>query len=184
MRRKDEDKERRIKEAVIGLILEQGFEGASMSKIAKAAGVSPSTVYVYFENKDQMLYSIYREYSINVYQYLIGQVNCGMEGDELVSALMHGYYRYIRNNYEIFRFIEQCEHCPTLCGSVKEHDVCCTYSVFDRMREKGVFRDCSPESLTTVMFTPVKAIAQMYPEEAAKQMLDEVIKLIQSAVLV
>ena len=50
MRRKDDDKEKSIKEAVVKLILQEGFHGTSISKIAKLAGVSPATVYIYYEN--------------------------------------------------------------------------------------------------------------------------------------
>ena len=49
MRRKDDEKQRCIKNAVVQLILEEGFQGASVSKIAKSAGVSPATVYIYYD---------------------------------------------------------------------------------------------------------------------------------------
>jgi AcrR family transcriptional regulator len=58
MRRKDDEKQKNIKEAVIKLILKEGFHGTSISKIAKEAGVSPATVYIYYENKDMMLQDI------------------------------------------------------------------------------------------------------------------------------
>ena len=52
MRKKDDEKQNNIKKAVIKLILEEGFQGTSMSKIAKEAGVSPATVYIYYQNKE------------------------------------------------------------------------------------------------------------------------------------
>ena len=51
MRRRDDEKERRIKDAVIELMLEEGFHGTSISKIARKAEVSPATVYIYYESK-------------------------------------------------------------------------------------------------------------------------------------
>ena len=63
MRKKDDEKQKRIKNAVMHLILEQGFAGTSISKIAREAGVSPATVYIYYENKEEMLKDIYIEYS-------------------------------------------------------------------------------------------------------------------------
>ena len=44
MRVKDESKQQRIKEAMIRLILRDGIDGTSISKIAKEAGLSPNTV--------------------------------------------------------------------------------------------------------------------------------------------
>ena len=52
MRRKDDEKEQRIRHAVIELMLQEGFNGTSIAKIARLAGVSPATVYIYYENKE------------------------------------------------------------------------------------------------------------------------------------
>lgn len=59
MRNKDENKLAAICNAAIELITVQGLANASMSKIAKAAKVSPSTIYVYFESKEDMLNKLY-----------------------------------------------------------------------------------------------------------------------------
>ena len=58
MRRKDDEKEQRIRHAVIELMLQEGFNGTSIAKIARLAGVSPATVYIYYENKEEMLQDI------------------------------------------------------------------------------------------------------------------------------
>ena len=44
-----------IREAAIKVIRENGWQGTTMSKIAKAAGVSKGTLYNYFEGKLDML---------------------------------------------------------------------------------------------------------------------------------
>ena len=36
------------------VFLEKGFDAASMNDIARAAGVSKGTLYVYFANKEQL----------------------------------------------------------------------------------------------------------------------------------
>ena len=59
MRRKDDSKREAIANAAIELITTNGFADTSMSKIAKAANVSPATIYVYFENKEDMLNQLY-----------------------------------------------------------------------------------------------------------------------------
>ena len=58
MRRKDDEKEQRIRRSVITLMLKEGFNVTSIAKIAKMAGVSPATVYIYYENKEDMLQDI------------------------------------------------------------------------------------------------------------------------------
>ena len=44
-----------IVEAVLEVVAEHGVPGATVARIAAAANVSEGTLYVYFENRDQML---------------------------------------------------------------------------------------------------------------------------------
>ena len=74
MRQKDEDKQRRIKEAMVNLILREGIDGTSVSKIAREAGVSAATIYVYYDSKEAMLAEVFREYSRQPYQYVMRRV--------------------------------------------------------------------------------------------------------------
>jgi AcrR family transcriptional regulator len=56
-----EDKRRQIMEGARKTFLAQGFDAASMGEIARAAGVSKGTLYVYFENKEQLFQAIVGE---------------------------------------------------------------------------------------------------------------------------
>ncbi len=61
MRLKDDEKTTNIYRAAIQVINSEGFEGSSMSKIAKLSDISPATIYLYFENKDDLLKKLYIE---------------------------------------------------------------------------------------------------------------------------
>ena len=54
----DSAKRRQILEGARSVFLAQGFDAASMGEIARAAGVSKGTLYVYFENKEQLFEAI------------------------------------------------------------------------------------------------------------------------------
>src|ERR1700749_210353 len=56
----DEDsaKRRQIVEGARNVFLAQGFDAASMNDIARAAGLSKGTLYVYFNNKEELFESI------------------------------------------------------------------------------------------------------------------------------
>lgn len=54
----DNAKRRQILEGARAVFLAQGFDAASMGEIARAAGVSKGTLYVYFENKEQLFEAI------------------------------------------------------------------------------------------------------------------------------
>ena len=51
-------KRRQIVEGARAMFLAQGFDAASMNDIARAAGVSKGTLYVYFTNKEQLFEAI------------------------------------------------------------------------------------------------------------------------------
>ena len=57
----DSAKRRQIVEGARSIFLAQGFDAASMSDIARAAGVSKGTLYVYFTNKEQLFEAIVQE---------------------------------------------------------------------------------------------------------------------------
>ena len=56
----DEDnaKRRQIVDGARAVFLSQGFDAASMNDIARAAGVSKGTLYVYFRHKEQLFEAI------------------------------------------------------------------------------------------------------------------------------
>ena len=137
MRLKDEEKRERIKEAMVRLILREGIDGTSVSKIAKEAGVSPATIYVYYENKDEMLAEVFREYSRQPYQYAMRRVRADMDGGELIETLVRGCYTFSTEHEEIFSFVEQCSRCPTLSERVCEEECCCdVFSLIHRYQEE------------------------------------------------
>ena len=57
----DSAKRRQIVQGARSIFLAQGFDAASMSDIARAAGVSKGTLYVYFDNKEQLFEAIVHE---------------------------------------------------------------------------------------------------------------------------
>jgi len=54
-------KRRQIMEGARTVFLSAGFDGASMNDIARVAGVSKGTLYVYFSSKEQLFEALIRE---------------------------------------------------------------------------------------------------------------------------
>ena len=54
-------KRRQIMEGARAMFLAQGFDAASMGEIARQAGVSKGTLYVYFDSKEQLFQAIVEE---------------------------------------------------------------------------------------------------------------------------
>jgi len=54
-------KRRQIMDGARETFLDQGFDGASMGEIARRAGVSKGTLYVYFDSKEQLFEAVAHE---------------------------------------------------------------------------------------------------------------------------
>src|SRR5271154_192970 len=54
-------KRRQILDGARRVFLADGFDGASMNDIARVAGVSKGTLYVYFDSKEQLFEALIRE---------------------------------------------------------------------------------------------------------------------------
>ncbi len=61
VRPRDDGKRRQILDGARRVFLSDGFDGASMNDIARVAGVSKGTLYVYFTNKESLFEALIRE---------------------------------------------------------------------------------------------------------------------------
>ena len=84
-RRKKEPKSvhrENIAAAASRLFMEKGIAAASMDDIAKAAGYSKATLYVYFENKEEIIGILV----LNSMQKLYDYITCALEQQETTKA--------------------------------------------------------------------------------------------------
>jgi len=187
MRCKDDEKQQSIKRAVIKLILTDGFHGVSISKIAQEARVSPATVYVYYSNKEAMLYDIYRECGERTYTYILSRVDCERGGDRFIESIVKAYYSYIVEFGEEFYFVEQFSSCPALvgkCGGL-EGNIRITL-LFDELKRQRFIKDVNNHIIASILFNPVKSVAIKYgrQDKEAMTVLAELITIIQDALVI
>lgn len=186
MRSKDYDKQKRIKEAMIQLILRDGIDGTSMSKIAKEAGVSSATIYVYYESKEDMLSEVFREYAAKSYDYLMKHIHPSMDAKELIEAIVKSCYYFSVEHKDIFSFVEQCSRCPTLSGNFSEKE--CSCNILDFIHEyqmRGAIQPFSDLNISAVLFAPVRFLAsnRQWFEKDEDVLLDELVCMLQHMLL-
>ena len=100
-----EEKKLAIVEVARKLFQEQGVEAVSMRKIASGVGVSPMTLYQYFENKSQLLHFIWEEF----FTVLFGEIEQGMsrcnEPNQKLRVACTGYLDYWFRHPDHFRMV-------------------------------------------------------------------------------
>lgn len=188
MRRKDDEKEQRIKDAVIEVVLKEGFGGASISKIAKCAGVSPATVYIYHENKESMLQSIYVECAEEMYDVLLSGVYGMHDGRQIVETLIRSYYQFVIQHEKLFSFVEQFASSPALthnCSEIKGFEK--LMGLVQEWQEEKIFRPYQTINVYALLFHPVKMLAAgtiaYHAHADAAELLRELIQITQDAIL-
>lgn len=112
MRTRDEQKIEMIKHKAIEMIVKDGFDGLSMQKLAKAASVSPATIYIYFKDRDDLI----RQVSIDEVNNMVTATFIGFSPDmpfeKGLKKQWENRAKYWMDNPMRAKFMEQIRHSP------------------------------------------------------------------------
>jgi AcrR family transcriptional regulator len=112
MRVRDETKEAALREKAVEIIVNQGFDGLSMQKLAKAVGVSPATIYIYFKDRDDFIVQLWEgEMKKMIDASLIG-FDPEMHFDEGLKVQWLNRARFYIENPMTAHFLEQIKYSP------------------------------------------------------------------------
>ncbi|MEQ8687022.1 MAG: TetR/AcrR family transcriptional regulator [Imperialibacter sp.] len=112
MRIRDEAKEKLIREKALEMVAKQGFEGLSMQKLAKEAGVSPATIYIYFKDRDDLILQLCREEGTKMIDATFRGFDPEMSFETGLRIQWKNRCRYWLENPMSGQFLEQVKHSP------------------------------------------------------------------------
>lgn len=175
MRMKDENKKAAITKAIIGLINEIGFANISMSKIAKATGLSAATLYVYYENKEDMFRKVYLDVKKQMIEECSKNICLQENVQEAVRKLCKNLLRYMKEYTDEFLFIEQACNSPMatdeMIEELEQYNQN-TIKIFQRGVQEGILKQTSPALLISFCYYPIQQIFKEWRKE--KSMLPDV----------
>jgi AcrR family transcriptional regulator len=76
------------------LFLEQGYERFSLRKVAERIGYSPTTIYLYFRDKDDLLFNVVDEGFVRFGQQLVAAAESQEDPWERIIALGRAYVAF------------------------------------------------------------------------------------------
>jgi TetR/AcrR family transcriptional repressor of multidrug resistance operon len=160
VRHKDDNKNRAICDAAIELITKNGFADTSMSKIAKAAGVSPATIYVYFENKEDLLNKLYLFVKREMSTELLRGVKPEQSTEEAFKIIWHNFYNFAVENPVRFAFTEQFANSPMVanCRMESMDFFKPLIDLFEGGKRAKIFKDVSLEIFHAFTFSPLMGL--------------------------
>ena len=90
--RRAEDRPREICAAALEVFAEKGFAAAKLDEIARRAGVSKGTLYLYFQDKEQLFRAVVRDAVVpNMEAMTAAMRNVDAPFPEVVRALLSGF---------------------------------------------------------------------------------------------
>lgn len=107
MRTRDEDKIDALKEEAITMIAREGLNGFSIQKLAKAVGVSPATIYIYYKDKEDLIISVGAEVARQMLDHSLKNFKPEMSFADGLKTQWKNRAQYFIDNPIKVEFVEQ-----------------------------------------------------------------------------
>ncbi|HLL75377.1 MAG TPA: TetR/AcrR family transcriptional regulator [Pyrinomonadaceae bacterium] len=164
--REKDDLRRRILDAAGELFLEHGYEGLSMRQIAERIGYSATTIYRYYEDKDDLLYAIVHDGFLRFGRQLAKAAQSSEDPRERLAALGHAYIEFGLRNPVYYRMMFM-QRSDFLFDSRAEQKgpMIDSFGVLrqsvEQAMESGALRRGDPETTSTVIWAVVHGITSL-----------------------
>ena len=122
MRTRDELKEAAIRSNALEMAVKDGFDGLSMQKLARAASVSPATIYIYFKDKDDLILHLWLQEMKRMVDATLEGFDPSMRFDEGLKTQWLNRARFCIQNPTSMHFLEQIKYSPYHDASMKKMD--------------------------------------------------------------
>ncbi len=164
MKVKDLLKQQAIIEKTIDIVFEKGFAGVKMADLAKRVGVSVSTLYVYYKNKEELIVSVYQE--LISFQTKQSEKNITRELPfklKLKSLWLH-WVNFSLNHRKQMSYLFQIKQSPyydLVPKEVKEIGYSVGFELFDLGKKEGLLKDIDNQIIMTVFGTLLSSTVKL-----------------------
>jgi AcrR family transcriptional regulator len=117
------DKRNALIKATIELVNNNGFHAAPMSKIAKMANVSPATIYLYFENKQDLVNKAYIEVKAEYTEYAFATYNEESTVEEGFETIWKRIADFKFKDSDNAMFLAQCDNTPIIDEASRQEGI-------------------------------------------------------------
>jgi AcrR family transcriptional regulator len=101
-----------VRHALRSLVAEHGFHGASMSAVARFAGVATGTTYSHYASKDALILAAYRETKAELGGAVTDDLDPGEPPRQRFRQIWLAIYDHLARHPEHARFLLQVDHSP------------------------------------------------------------------------
>lgn len=169
MRLRNLEKEDAIKSVALQMIADEGLENLSMQRLAKAAGISPRTIYLKYENKEDLLIKLFIDEVLGNYEkqtLLNFSPEMGLE--EGLKLLWSNVFRYLTANRHAFALLRYGKSSPLLNKAFRERDIkegdyfAPIHSFLNQKIQKGLIKKLPVDIYRIILFSPLIEMVAEY----------------------
>ncbi len=165
VRQKTEDKREAILKATLRLVNNNGFHAAPMSKIAADAGISAGTIYLYFQNKEDLINTLYRELKNKFAGKALQGFNQEAPVKKGFETIWRNILQYKLSEPEEAAFLEQCDNTPMVTDASREvgfKSVQPLFDLWERGQQEGIIKPLCRHMLFAFSLFPMIYVARIY----------------------
>ena len=178
MRTRDQAKYDAIVKSSIQLINTVGFDGISISKIARKAKVSPATIYIYFKNKEDLFTSLYTDIREKMSQGALQGIQEGMTTEEKFKSIWYHSFTFNLMHPDYLTYREQFEQ-TTMMKNIKPQDFQ-LYQTVDELLRRGIrektIQDYPLPTLTAFAYAPIITLLKYHQAGVIKMDEDNIMQ--------
>ncbi|MDB9755273.1 TetR/AcrR family transcriptional regulator [Winogradskyella sp.] len=152
------DKRNALIKATIDLVNNNGFHATSMSKIAKMANVSPATIYLYFDNKQDLVNKTYIEVKAIYTAYAFETYNTETTVELGFKTIWKRIANFKLKDSKNALFLAQCDNTPIIDEQSRQLGIKHLQPLLDlweRGKKEGVIKPISNYLLYAYTINPL-----------------------------
>lgn len=182
MRTRNIEKEAAIRSVALKIIAEEGLENLSMQQLAKAANISPRTIYLKYENKEDLLIKLYIEEVLGAYEAaVLEHFSETMDFAAGMQQIWRNIFHYFKNNRPAFVLMQYGKSSPLLNkayqdNNIREGDFFGPVMRFLKHHSQaGIIKKFPHDVYRPLLFSPVLDLLSEYfdYQERPKQIITE-----------
>jgi TetR/AcrR family transcriptional repressor of multidrug resistance operon len=175
MRPKNLAKEEAIRATALQIIADEGLENLSMQKLAKAANVSPRTIYIKYADKEDLLLKLFIENVLCAYEKAVLEgFDPEMDFAGGMKKLWLNGFRYLINNRPAFALILYGKSSPMLNRAFQAHNIqegqffAPIHRFLVMNAEKGIIKSFPSEVHRALLFSAILDLVNEYFDYKAR----------------
>ena len=158
------EKRSALLKATLSLVNNGGIQGASMAKVAKVANVSPATIYLYFESKQDMVNQLYLDVKSSFAEAAFKGYNPEKSIKESFENIWFNMVEFKLQQKEEASFLSQCDNTPMIDEETRQEGLKHIAPLFDlwtKAKQEGIIKEMSPYLLYAFTIYPLAFLMNM-----------------------